>query len=152
MLEKNTLLKGALILLIALAVLQVIQPTVLTIDTSTLASWQTDIILVVQHFFRVTPVALLAGFAWSLFGFLRYKFGDSTVQYELTKMNQTLIWFEGILIIVAAGLPTPIALAVSGVIMATKSVLSTYRSVSPLPTTPQTATPAETGPGPPSPS
>ena len=143
MFEKQTLLKGALIIIVSLAVLQIIQPTVVSIDISSLPSWQVGVIVVVQHFFRVTPVALLAGFGWSVFGYLRYKFGDTTVQYELTKMNETIVWFEGITIIVAAGLPTQYALAISGVIMAIKSVLGTYRSAPPLPAA---------GPGPPSPS
>ena len=143
MLEKQTLLKGALIITLALAVLQFFQPAVMSIDTSSLPSWQVNAVIVVQHFFRVTPGALLAGFGWSVFGFLRYKFGDTTVQYELTRMNETLLWFEGITIIVAAGLPTQYALAISGVIMAIKSVLNTYRSAPPLPAA---------GPGPPSPS
>jgi len=133
MFEKQTLLKGALILIVALAVLQIIQPAVIVIDTSKLSGWQVDIVAVVQHFFTATPFALLAGFGWSIFGFLRYKFGDPTVQYELNKQYQTFVWFEGIIIIVSAGLPTPLATAIAGIIMALKSVFNALKNPPALP-------------------
>jgi hypothetical protein len=138
MLEKQTLLKGTLILIIALAVLQVLTPGVVVIDISSLSGWQLDAVLVIQHFYKVTPIALLAGFAWSLFGFLRYNFGDQTLQYETDKLYQTWMWFEGILVIVAAGFPVPLSLAITGIIMAVKSVFNQLKT----PPTMATASPS----------
>jgi len=146
MFEKNTLLKGALILIVSLAVLQFVQPAVMSIDTSTLPSWEVQVVVVVQHFFEVTPIALLAGFGWSLFGYIRYKLGDQTVQYEVEKLYSTFMWFEGMIVIVAVGLPAPLATTIAGIIMAVKSVFNALK------TAPTTAMPTPTGPGPPSPS
>jgi hypothetical protein len=142
MLEKQTLLKGALILVISLAVLTLLAPAVAVIDTTGMPSWEIQVVAIVQHFFVNTPWALLGGFAWSLFGFLRYNFGDTTVQFETDKLYITWMWFEGILVIVAAGFPTPIAMAITGIIMAVKSVFNQLKAQS-------TITAA--GPGPPKP-
>ena len=131
--QKQTLLRGTIILIIALAALALIQPTIMSIDTSTLTGWQIQIIVIIQHFFTVTPVALLAGFAWSLFGFLRYKLGDANVQYQVTKLYETWTWYEGLLLVIAAGLPIPYSLAISGIIMATKAVFNNLRATAPLP-------------------
>jgi len=141
MLEKNTLLKGILLLIIALAVLQALQPTVVGIDTASLSSWQIQVVDVVQHFFAVTPIALLAGFGWSLFGWLRYKLGDQAVQFEVDKLYSTWMWFEAIIIVLATGFPLPISTAIAGIIMAVKSVFNQLKA----PSTP-------TAPRPPSPS
>ena len=140
MFEKQKLIYGIIILVAALAVLEFLSPAVMNIDTSTLPGWEAQTVVVIQHFFAVTPVALLAGFGWSIFGFLRYKFGDQTVQYEVTKLYETWTWFEGILVIIAAGLPLPLSIAVSGVIMAVKSVLNTLRAPPAGPGPPKLAT------------
>jgi len=143
MLGKNTLLQGALILIVALAVLQSLQPAIVDVDTSTFSGWQTQVVAVVQHFFTVTPLALLAGFAWSLFGFLRYKLGDQTVQFEVDKLYSTWMWFEGIIIVVAAGFPLPLSTAIAAIIMAVKSVLNTIKTPQPLPTAPSPQDPSQ---------
>jgi len=141
MLEKQTLLRGVLLLIAALAALEFVQPAVMSIDVSALPGWQVQAVIVVQHFFTATPIALLAGFGWSIFGFLRYRFGDPTVQYELNRQYETFVWFEGIIIIVAAGLPTPLATAIAGVIMAVKSVFNALKNPPPPPTAPDVLTP-----------
>jgi len=135
MLEKQTLLKGALVLIVAIAVLEFLRPAVMSINILELSAWQIQLVVVVQHFFEVTPIALLAGFTWAFFGFLRYKFSDQTVQFEVEKLYITWMWFEGILLLVAAGLPLPYSIAITGIIMAVKSVLNALRTPPPLTTT-----------------
>ncbi len=140
-------MRGALVLIVAVAVLEFLQPAVIAIDTSTMAGWESQFVILVQHFFQVTPIALIAGFGWSFFGYLRYRFGDQTVLFEVDKLYSTWMWFEGVIIVVSVGLPLSWTTAITGVIMAVKSILTGMRTP---PTQPAaTTTPGPTGPGPP---
>jgi hypothetical protein len=126
---------------VALALFEALAPSIAAIDTSTLtAPWEVQLVIVIKYFFRVTPTALLGGFAWSLFGYLKYKFQNGAVSYELDKFTSTLMWFEGIIMPTAVALPQEQALAVAGIIMAIKSVLNQFKTGAPQ-TTSATAKP-----------
>ncbi len=148
MFEKQTLLRGALILIVAIAVLEFLQPTVMAIDTSTMPGWESQLVILVQHFFQVTPIALIAGFGWSFFGYLKFRFGDQTVLFEVNKLYSTWMWFEAIIAVVAVGLPLSWTTAIAGIIMAVKSILNQMGGTPPA-QPPATTEPTVTGPGPP---
>lgn len=131
MFEKNRLLEALLILAVALAVLEFVASSIAAIDVTYLSPWEVQLVEVIQYFFKVVPIALLGGFAWSLFGYLKYKFGDATVSYELDKFTATLMWFVGIMAPICAALPPEQGLAVSGVIMAIKSVINSFQTPQP---------------------
>jgi hypothetical protein len=138
--ENNRLLEALLIIVVVLAFLQILASSVAAIDVSGLSAWEVKLVDIVQYFFvKVLPTALLGGFAWSLFGYLRYKVGDATISYEMNKFSQTIMWWVGIMTPICAALPPEQGLAVSGVIMAIKSVVSSL--ISSL-SAPQASTPA----------
>ena len=149
MFEKTTLIKGAIVLIAILAALEILSPAVLSVETSTMGDLEGKAMAVIKYFFEVTPIAILAGFGWSLFGFIRYKLGDAAVKYEVEKLYTTWAWFEGILIVITVGLPLPYSTAIAGIIMAIKSAFSTLRNPPPLTTQPVSAQKTPTGPGPP---
>jgi len=124
MFNKARLVQALLILTIALAVLEFTAPSIAAIDTTYLADWEVRLVQIVQYFYNYIPTALLGGFAWSLFGYLRYKFGDESIAYDITKFETTLMWFVGIMTPVCSALPTELGLAVTGIIMAVKSILN----------------------------
>ena len=124
MFEKNKLLEAVLIIIVALAVLEFLAPSIVAIDTTNLVAWQVDVVQVIQYFFNYAPIALFGGFAWSLFGYLRYKFNDPTIAYDIEKFSTTLMWFVGIMTPISAALPKEWALAVTGILMAIKSVVN----------------------------
>jgi hypothetical protein len=51
------------------------------------------------------------------------------------------MWFEGIIIVIAAGLPMQTSVAISGIIMAVKSVFNALKTPPPPPTAPDVPTP-----------
>ena len=128
---KPNILVWTLVFIIAILTLEILQPTILSINAATLPGILKQVMILVQHFFTVTPIALLAGFAWSLFGYLRYKLGDVTVQYDVNKLYETWMWYEGLIILIAVALPPGQAAAITTVIMAVKSVFNKLKT--PLP-------------------
>jgi len=145
------LLQGILILIVAIAVLEYLSPAVMAIDVSTITvDWEVKAVYMLQSFFRVSPIALMAGFGWALFGFLRYKLGDVTVKFEIQKLYSTWMWFEGAIIIFAAAFPIELSLGITAILMAIKSVVNSFlqaqvvEAPTPTSTTP-TPTPPSTG-------
>ena len=124
MFEKNKLLEAVLIITVTLAVLQFLAPSIVAIDTSNLAQWQIDVVQTIQYFFNYAPIALFGGFAWSLFGYLRYKFDDPAVVYDINKFSTTLMWWVGTMTPISLAMPKEWALAVTGILMAIKSVVN----------------------------
>ena len=124
MFEKNKLLEAVLIIIVTLAVLQFLAPSIVAIDTSNLAQWQIDVVQTIQYFFNYAPIALFGGFAWSLFGYLRYKFDDPAVVYDINKFSTTLMWWVGTMTPISLAMPTKWALAVTGILMTIKSVVN----------------------------
>ena len=115
---------GILAMLSVVTVLQALTPTLVGVDISTLPTWLAPYWETFVHFLETTKLAVICGFGWSLFGFLRYYYGDESVDFEVGKMVETWLWFEGMLLIFVAGLPKEYAMALSTAIMAIKSVLN----------------------------
>ena len=137
------LLQGILILIVAIAVLEYLSPAVMAIDVSTITvEWEVKAVYMLQSFFQNSPIALVAGFAWALFGFLRYKFGDASVKFEIQKLYSTWMWFEGAIIIFAAAFPTNLSLGITAILMAVKSVVNSFLQANVIET--PTVTPAPT--------
>ena len=111
-----------ILILVSIAILTAIQPYILGIDVSTLPDALKTLVQGFQHFFKVTPFAVGLAFTWSLFGFLRYYFGDQTTEYEIGKFLETWAWAEGAMLIFATGLPQEYSAALTSIIMAIKSV------------------------------
>lgn len=130
MTEKNTYLDAkklipiTIILVVVFAVLNYVQPYVLGINLAKVPPFLLVIVQAVQHFFRVTPLALAVAFGWSLWGFIRYYFGDHATEYELDKLLTTWAWYEGMLLIFVVALPEKYGVVASGIIMAIKSVFN----------------------------
>jgi hypothetical protein len=120
---------GLLTLVLILGVFQAVAPSVQGISVEGMPTWEAQLVNVLQLVFNTVPPAVLAGFGWTLFGFLRYKAGDDEVNYDLTKMAQTFSWFITIITPMTYGLSqvgqgVPLSMAITTVIMAFKSVLS----------------------------
>lgn len=115
---------GVVLVVATLAVLQAVTPYVDGIELAALPDWLVPFVEGTQHILHSSYLATSAGFAWSLFGFLRYYYGDEKVNYETDKLIHTWIWFEGMLVIFSAGLPDNYATVLTGAIMALKSVFN----------------------------
>jgi hypothetical protein len=124
MFEKNKLLEAILIIIVALAVLEFLAPSIVAIDATNLPQWQVDVVQTIQYFFNYAPIALFGGFAWSLFGYLRYKFDNPAIVYDINKFSTTLMWWVGIMTPISLALPTKWGLAVTGILMAIKSIVN----------------------------
>jgi hypothetical protein len=120
---------GLLSLVLILGVFEAVAPSVQAISVEGMPTWEAQLVSILQLVFNTVPPAVLAGFGWTLFGFLRYKAGDDEVSYDLTKMAQTFTWFITIITPMTYGLSQvgqgiPLSTAITTVIMAFKSVLN----------------------------
>jgi hypothetical protein len=100
----HAFITGLIAVAIALVFLSAVAPTVQAINTAGMPTWEAQLVGVFQLVVDVFPAGVLAGFGWSLFGYLREMAGDTETEYDLTKLSQTVLWFVGIITPVAYGL------------------------------------------------
>jgi hypothetical protein len=121
---------GAIIVVVALAFVITVAPAVQSVDTSGMTGLELGLVQVAQLLTSSAPIAIIAGFAWSFFGYLRYKVGDNTVDYDLTQLTQTVAWFMGIITPFSYGLNAvslngvPLATVIAQSFMAFKAVIN----------------------------
>lgn len=56
-------------------------------------------------------------------GCLRYYYGDQAVNYEVKRLVDTWLWYEGMLVVFTLGLPEKYAVALTTIIMALKALV-----------------------------
>jgi hypothetical protein len=125
--QNHPFVMGLICVVIALGFVVAVTPSVQTIDTAGMPTWEVELVGVLQLIVNVVPTSVLAGFGWTLFGYIRFKAGDNEVDYDLTKMAQTVAWFTGLITPLTYGLGTsglPLGTAITTGIMALKSVLN----------------------------
>jgi hypothetical protein len=110
-----------------------------------LPTWEAQLIGVLQLIVNNAPTGVLAAFGWTLFGYLRYKAGDTEVQYDLTKMSETIAWFLALILPLSYASNLPFATLVTVIISGAKSVLNQFAEQMSQPT-PTSATKASTPP------
>jgi hypothetical protein len=169
--QNHTLITGILAVIISLAFLAFVAPTVQSyyhsvfgqpigstsaIINSTSATvvlqyqWENTLVYIGNLLVTSLPVSILAAFAWTLFGYVVYKAGDNEVEYDLTKLTQTITWFSALITPLSFGLgsvliPTvtgsiTVAATITTVLMAIKSIINQAQTTAQPTTAP--ATPA----------
>jgi hypothetical protein len=136
---------GVIAVVVALAFVVTVAPTVQSVDTTGMTGLELGLVQVAKLLMSSAPIAIIAGFAWSFFGYFRYKVGDNTVDYELTQLMQTIAWFIGIITPFSYGLNAvnlngvPLATVIAQGFMTFKSVINQLQTViqqQPVPTGP----------------
>lgn len=124
--QNHTFIAGVLVVIFVLGFLSIIAPGVQAISTQGLPTWEAQLIGVLQLILNSAPVAVLAAFAWTLFGYLRYKAGDAAVQYDLTKLSQTVSWFLAFILPLTYATSLPLATLTTVLIVGAKAVLNQF--------------------------
>ena len=124
--QTHSFITGVLVVVFALGLLSVITPEIQAISTEGLPMWEAQLIDVLQLIVNNVPTGVLTAFGWTLFGYLRYKAGDTEVQYDLTKMSETIAWFLGFILPLSYASNLPFATLVTVIISGAKSVLNQF--------------------------
>jgi hypothetical protein len=124
--QTHSFITGVLAVIFVLTMLSVIAPGIQAISTEGLPMWLAQLIGVLQLIVNNVPTGVLAAFAWTLFGYLRYKAGDTTVQYDLTKMSQTIAWFLAFILPLTYATNLPLATFATVIISGAKSVMNQF--------------------------
>lgn len=133
--QNHTFIVGLIAVAIALVFVSYVAPTIQAVSTVGLPTWEIQLVGIMKWLVDVFPPSIVAGFGWSLFGYLREKAGDTTVNYDLSRLSQTLLWFIGI--------ATPAAYSLNNVawgtgiaagFMAVKAVINQFVTASQPPT------------------
>jgi type II secretory pathway component PulF len=95
--QSHPFVLGVVAVVVALAFIITVAPAVQAVNTTGMTGLELGLVQIAQLLTTSAPIAIIAGFAWSLFGYLRYKAGDNTVNYDLTQLAQTVAWFMGII-------------------------------------------------------
>jgi hypothetical protein len=144
--QSHPFLVGALVVIVAALCFVSVAPAVESVSTVGMPTWEVDVVHIAQLLVSAAPVAAIAGFAWSFFGYLRFKVGDDTVNYNLTQLAQTVAWYMAIITPLTYGLTTfningvPLGTLVAQAFMTAKAVINqmeTAVETEPAPTPPK---------------
>jgi uncharacterized membrane protein len=128
--QSHPFVLGVIIVVVALAFVVSAAPAVQSVNTTGMTGLLLGLVQIAQLLTAAAPVAIIAGFAWTLFGYLRYKAGDNTVNYNLTQLAQTVAWFMGIITPFTYGLNAvnlngvPLATIIAQAFMTFKAVIN----------------------------
>jgi hypothetical protein len=149
--QSHSFIAGILIVVVSLGFISIVAPAVEAISVEGMPDWEAQLVYLSQMIVKALPPGVMAAFGWTLFGYLRYKSGDSAIQYDLTKMSETVAWFLAFILPLTYASNTPLAVFITVIISGVKSVLSQVieKMTHPAPTSPNEIVPQSTGPGPP---
>jgi hypothetical protein len=134
--QNHTFVLALIAVAIALAFVGYIAPTIqaITIEAS-MPTWEVNLVTIAKEITNVFPPTIVVGFGWSLFGYLREKSEDATVNYELTRLSQTMLWFISIATPFAYGLNNvALGTTIATGFMAAKAVINQFKTASQPPT------------------
>jgi|GEM_PF-4927271 len=114
--KPNMLIIGVILVIAALSVAATVVDIVRPLDLSTYPPAIAYILGGVKYILIVTPIAILVAFGRNIFGFginwiREQRNGDSHVEYSLSWLAQTIVTFEGVIIVA-----TPLVTLIAGVV------------------------------------
>jgi hypothetical protein len=117
---------GLLCITLVAAFISVVAPAVQEIDTTYMPTWEVQLVVILKLIVTVLPTGIVASYGWTLFGYIRYKVGDDTITYDLTKLTQTSAWFMSLLTPLTYATNPQIAVVATTIIVGIKSVINQF--------------------------
>lgn len=121
--DLRKLILPTVIFIALFAALQAVSPFVAALDITVLPEWSRVFVEALQHFFKMTPWAVIMSYGWALFGWLRSNIGENA-DFDSERLTKTLMWFEGLVMLFGIGFGPETAAGIAAMFMAAKSVIN----------------------------